>query len=337
MTLLLAGDIGGTKTILHLLLASSDGLVPVVAEQSFASQNYPDLTPIVREYLQAAQAQVGKACQPRAACFAIAGPVKDNTCVLTNLDWELTGDRLAQELQIEHVQLINDFAAIGYGIFGLKDADIYVLQAAEPDPTAPIAILGAGTGLGEGFLIPQGDDYRVFPAEGGHVDFAPRTLLEFDLLEDVRARYQLERVSTERIVSGQGIVAIYQFLRDRGEIPESAALATAMAAADSDRAALIAQAAAASDRLSEATLELFIGAYGAEAGNIALKFLPFGGLYIAGGIAAKNLDRLQSGSFLPAYRQKGRVSPLLDRVPIYVILNPKVGLIGAGLRARQLS
>ncbi len=337
MTLLLAGDIGGTKTILYLCEATADGLATVFEARTYASQTYDDLTPIVQEYLQAARAELGGGCQPRAACLAIAGPVKDNTCVLTNLDWQLSGERLATELAIARVQLINDFAAIGYGIFGLQPEDRFVLHAAEPDPQAPIAILGAGTGLGEGFAIPQGDDYRVFPTEGGHADFAPRTLQEFDLREDVQARYGIERVSVERIVSGQGIVAIYEFLRDRGDLHEAPEVAEQWQQPDSDRAAIVARAASQGDDLSNAALNLFTAAYGSEAGNLALKFLPYGGLYIAGGIAAKNLERLQSETFLNAYRQKGRVSPLLDRVPVYVILNPQVGLIGAGICAAKLS
>ncbi len=336
MTLLLAGDIGGTKTILQLLELRPEGPIPVVAAQTYASQHYPDLTPIVQSYLQIAQVQRGQDCRPQVACLAIAGPVKDNTSLLTNLTWDLAGDRLAQDLALEQVQLINDFAAIGYGIFGLQAQDLHYLHQAPRDSQAPIAILGAGTGLGEGFAIPQGDDYRVFASEGGHVDFAPRNALEFALREDVRARYDLGRVSVERIVSGQGIIAIYQFLRDRGEAPEAPTVASQWEQAE-DRAALIAQAAAAGDRLSQATLDCFISAYGAEAGNLALKLLPYGGLYIAGGIAAKNLARMQSDTFLQAYRDKGRVSPLLEQVPLAVILNPQVGLIGAGLRAAKLA
>jgi len=335
MTLLLAGDIGGTKTILQLFAARAAGIEPAASEQTYASQNYPDLVPIVQDYLSSVQADAGAENKLRAACFAIAGPVQDNTCVLTNLDWQLEGDRLARDLALERVQLINDFAAIGYGILALKEDDVYVLHAAKPNPAAPIAILGAGTGLGEGFAIPQNGDYRVFPTEGGHADFAPRTPLEFDLLEDVKRRYGLARVSVERIVSGQGIVAIYEFLRDRGEFPEAVEVARA-GSQGGDRAALIAQAAEQGDRLSNATLDLFISAYGAETGNLALKFLPYGGLYIAGGIAAKNLARMQSDTFFSAYRQKGRVSPLLDSVPLYVILNPQVGLLGAGRCAAML-
>ncbi|MGK7928440.1 MAG: glucokinase [Spirulina sp.] len=336
MTLLLAGDIGGTKTILQAVEATEAGLKPIF-EAKYPSQDYPDLVPIAREFLASAAGELGKELQPEKACFAIAGPVESDRCTLTNLHWILDGRRLETELGIPKVRLINDFAAIGYGIFGLKPEDIHSLQDVPADENAPIAIIGAGTGLGEGFVIPQGQGYRVFASEGGHADFAPRNEREFKLLQYFHEVRQLQRVSVERVVSGMGIAAIYEFLKSLGEIPESPEIGAAIAQEDADIGAIVSRGATeGGDLLCKEALNLFIEAYGAEAGNLALKLLPYGGLYIAGGIAAKILPVLQEGKFMTAFKTKGRVSPVLDRVPIRVILNPQVGLLGAGICANQL-
>ena len=284
--------------------------------------------------------------RPEKACFAIAGPVVNDTCVLTNLAWFLDARRLEQELDIATIHLINDFAAVGYGILGLEDKDLCTLQAATAQTDAPIAVIGAGTGLGEGFLIQQAGGYQVFASEGGHADFAPRNELEFQLLQYLRDKYDIQRISVERVVSGQGIVALYQFLRDRqvahespeiGEIIRTWERETGRTEKSVDPAAVIAQAALEKrDRLCEQTLQMFVEAYGAEAGNLALKLLPYGGLYVAGGIAAKILPLIQEGNFLRAFGQKGRVSPLLEKVSVRVVLNPQVGLIGAAICASRI-
>lgn len=346
MTLLLAGDIGGTKTILRLVEESVEGSWPTLYEALYASRDFPDLVPIVQQFLSAAGQQLGTVPHPEKACFAIAGPVVNDTSILTNLDWFLDARRLEKELDIDKVSLINDFAAVGYGILGLEAKDLHTLQAATPEPHAPIAVIGAGTGLGEGFLVRVGSHYEVFPSEGGHADFAPRTGLEFQLLQYLREKYDVQRISSERVVSGQGIVALYQFLRDREFAPESPEIQkvirtweheTGRTEKSVDPAAAIAQAALEKrDRLCEQTLQMFVEAYGAEAGNLALKLLPYGGLYVAGGIAAKILILIQEGQFLRAFGQKGRVSSLLERVPVHVVLNPQVGLIGAAICASRI-
>lgn len=336
MTLLLAGDIGGTKTILQAVEATEKGLDPLF-EAKYPSQDFPDLVPIAQQFLATAAKEVGQELHPEKACFAIAGPVADDKCTLTNLSWVLDGRRLEQDLGIAKVSLINDFAAIGYGVLELKPEDIHSLQDVPRDKTAPIAILGAGTGLGEGFVIPQGTGYRVFASEGGHADFAPRNEREFKLLKYFHAVRKLERVSVERVVSGMGIAAIYEFLKSLGEIPEAPEIGEAIARDNTDIGAIVSQGATEKgDRLCKEALDLFVEAYGAEAGNLALKLLPYGGLYIAGGIAAKILPVLQEGKFMAAFKTKGRVSPILNNVPIRVILNPQVGLLGAGVCANQL-
>jgi glucokinase len=341
MTLLLAGDIGGTKTILRLVEVSDSPSLRTLDEESYQSGDFPDLVPIVQQFLAKANAPV-----PQKACFAIAGPVFNNTAKLTNLAWFLDTERLQQELGITAVSLINDFAAVGYGIFGLNKQDLLTLQAGKHQPEAPIAIIGAGTGLGQGFLIKQGNHYQVFPSEGGHADFAPRNELEFQLFKYLLDKHDIQRVSVERVVSGQGIVAIYQFLRDRKHTTESPEIAeivrtweqqAGQAEKSVDPGAAIGKAALkGSDRLSEQTIQLFMDAYGAEAGNLALKLLPYGGLYIAGGIAPKILTLIQQSDFLLHFTQKGRMRSLLEEIPIHIILNQQVGLIGAALCAARL-
>lgn len=340
MTLLLAGDIGGTKTILRLVEASDKPLLNTLHEERYSSKDFPDLVPIVKQFLAATDTPI-----PQKACFAIAGPVVNNTAKLTNLAWFLDTWRLQEQLGIAQVALINDFAAVGYGIFGLEAEDILTLQEGKPNPEAPIGIIGAGTGLGQGFLIKTGSAYQVFPSEGGHSDFAPRTELEFQLLKYLLDKHDIQRVSVERVVSGMGIVSIYQFLRDRKIAPESPEVAQAVRTWEQEAgqeksvdpgAAIGTAAVEKRDRLSEQTMQLFVEAYGAEAGNLALKLLPYGGLYIAGGIAPKILPLLKNSSFLLNFSSKGRMRSILQDIPVHIILNLQVGLIGAAISASRL-
>ncbi|MBD2691990.1 glucokinase [Anabaena catenula] len=341
MTLLLAGDIGGTKTILRLVESSDSLGLKTLYEESYRSGDFADLVPIVQKFLATANTST-----PEKACFGIAGPVVKNTARLTNLTWFLDTERLAQELGILSISLINDFAAVGYGIFGLTKQDLLTLQVGKHQPEAPMAVIGAGTGLGQGFLIKQGNHYHVFPSEGGHADFAPRTELEFQLLKYLLDKHGIQRASVERVVSGLGITSIYQFLRDRQLATESPEISQVVRSWEQeagksektvDPGAVIGSAALAkSDRLSEQTMQLFIEAYGAEAGNLALKLLPHGGLYIAGGIAPKILPLMQNGSFLLNFTQKGRMRSILEEIPVHIILNQQVGLIGAAVCAARL-
>lgn len=351
MTLLLVGDVGGTKTLLRLVEMPTGETSTVASQQKniyegfYPSQEYPDLVPIVREFFRKATEELGDRPTPTRACFAIAGPVVGKTSVLTNLAWSLTTERLEKDLDIAHVSLINDFAAVGYGLLSLIPNDILTLQVGRPQTAAPIAVIGAGTGLGQGFLIRLLDNYHVYATEGGHADFAPRTDIEFELLRYFHRQYHLDRVSVERVVSGQGIVTIYQFLCDRLEHLELDHLPAA-GQGDSDQrssslhlsAAEISRAAMEkSNPLCEQAMQLFVEAYGAEAGNLALKLLPYGGLYLAGGIAAKILPLIQDENrFLNAFKQKGRMSPLLERIPVHIVLNPQVGLQGAAVCASWL-
>lgn len=341
MTLLIAGDIGGTKTILRLVNATSATVQENLYEERFVSAGFPDLVPIVELFLANAVGKLGSIGPIERACFGIAGPVVANTSEVTNLGWILQGDRIAQELSIGKVTLINDFASVGYGVLGVSDADLRTLQVGESVTEAPIGVIGAGTGLGQGFLVHSPSGYQVFSSEGGHSDFAPRTELEFQLSRYLLDKFQVNRLSVERVVSGQGIVSIYQFLRDRGSAKESATIGAAIRQWESemgispksvDPGAVIAAGALSDhDPLCMQTMQMFVEAYGAEAGNLALKLLPYGGLYIAGGIAAKILPLMEDGTFLSAFLHKGRMRSLLEKVPVQLVLNPQVGLIGSAV------
>jgi len=344
MTMILAGDIGGTKTLLCLAEKNSDGFT-VLCEQRFAGADYANFSDVLHNFLITAKAHLGELPSLLAACFGIAGPVRDRKSQLTNLGWAFDSDRLAEEFNIANVILINDFVAVGYGVLGLKPHDLYTLQEGQVLERAPIGVIGAGTGLGEAFLGWNGDRYEVYPTEGGHADFAPRNQLEIELLQYLQKNH--DRVSVERVASGTGIVAIYQFLRDRQFATESAEIAEKVRlweAGDlnADAAAAIANAALINcgvnsetniDHLATQTMQIFVEAYAAEVGNLALKLIPNGGLYIAGGVAPKILPLLQDGTFLQVLKSKGRVSPVLEDIPIHIVLNPEVGLIGAMLHA----
>ena len=338
MTYLLAGDLGGTKTLLRLVKAESPDRSEF--EYSYKSQEYTSLVSIAQEFLAAVRTKFGSKIEVQAACLAIAGAVIDRSSYLPNLDWHISADELQRELKIPQVELINDFAAVGYGIALLPPQDLHTLQIGQPQLNAPKAVIGAGTGLGEGLLIHNGTDYQVIPTEGGHTDFAARSIQEFEFVQYLCRQQQVSRISNDRVISGRGIVAIYQYLRDSSHLPEHPEIASLVklweAQTDqlADPAALIsAMAISKTDPLAQATMQIFITAYGAEAGNLALKILPYGGLYIAGGIAAKNLPLLTDGTFTAAFNDKGRVSDLMGNIPIYVILNPQVGLIGAAAQA----
>ncbi|MEM9088369.1 MAG: glucokinase [Cyanobacteria bacterium P01_F01_bin.53] len=361
MPTLLAADVGGTKTILRLAeflppikLQSKSPPIHMLYEQTYVSQDFPDLVPMVKIFFAEAQKHLGHLPSPRVACFGIAGPVVDNRSELTNLKWSLDAKVLEKKLDIPQVVLINDFAANGYGVLGLAESDLHTLQSTPAQGHAPIAIIGAGTGLGEAFLIPQSGCYHVFPGEGGHTDFAPQTDIAYQLCRYLQKRENISHVSIERIVSGIGLVSIYECFRDDyerfrqtyGFEAEAPNLTAAFEAWDQAKktgetvespAALIAKhAMEEDDRLSQKTMQLFVQLYGAEAGNFALKLLPYGGLYITGGIAAKILPLIEKEGFLEAFLNKGRVSSLLKNIPVHIVLNPKVGLIGAVLYAAKL-
>lgn len=329
----LAGDIGGTKVLLQIADLTA-GAYRVQHERRYYTHGYEGLLPMIKEFFQTLPE--GVALSLRAACFGIAGPVTETPAGqhvhLTNLPWELDTVVLGEALQTK-VRFINDFQAVGYGIPALNADDVAVLQPGVPHPQGVRAVIGAGTGLGQGILFWQGDRYEVLPTEGGHTDFAPTDDLQLELWRYLKQHF--DHISYERLVSGPGLVNIYTFLREHGIAPETPAVIAAMDAGDP--AAAITQAAlSGTDRLSQQTLELFVRIYGAQAGNLALTTLPLGGLYIAGGIAPKIIDRLTDGTFMRAFLDKGRMSSVVADIPIAVVMNQKVGLMGAALAASRL-
>ena len=324
MNTLLAVDIGGTKTLLQLSSIQGE----VIVEQKFASQQYESFELLLGEFL--AQEESAKH-SIISACFAVAGPVVGKQAIVTNLPWQLDADELARDFSIEQVHLCNDFEAVGYGIDCLADESV-VLQQGEPDLSMPRAVIGAGTGLGQAFMFPENDGWKVVATEGGNVDFAPTDQQQILLLEHMMQRFG--QVSYERLVSGVGLVTIYDFLRAYQQRDEDPDLSQAMM--DGAPAAAISQfALKQADELAIEALDMFIKIYGAQAGNLALSVIPMAGLYIAGGIAAKNIERFQEAGFLDAFRAKGKMQHLVEKIPVYVILQPKVGLLGARLLAQQ--
>ncbi|HKJ09249.1 MAG TPA: glucokinase [Gammaproteobacteria bacterium] len=327
----LAGDLGGTKTL--LVIADCEGArITVQHRQRFASGDYDDLAPMVHSFLQDSGA-----ARPERACFGVAGPVDDDgthqRSRLTNLPWQLDSSKLGDTLEIPHLRLINDFQAVGYGIEALGDGDLHTLQAGRHRPRGIRAALGAGTGLGQTLAVWQGERYEAFPTEGGHADFAPADDLQVELLQHLRG--ELGHVSFERILSGSGLARIYRFLQKRARAEAPRELNEAFESGDP--APLISDMAlAGSDPIASAALDLFVSIYGAQAGNLALTALARGGVYLAGGIAPQILPRLRDGRFMDAFRNKGRMTELAESIPVHVILNRDVGLLGAALAASHL-
>ncbi len=317
--MILAGDVGGTNTRLAVFDDNGGRLTPT-AEATFPSREHGSLEAVLRKFRAAHPFPVDR------ACVGVAGPVRQGRSDATNLPWLVDSRLVAEELGLKRVELINDLEANAWGIGVLERDDLAVLNAGAPDAGGNQAIISAGTGLGEAGLIWDGTRHRPFATEGGHSDFAPRNHLEMELLDYLLKQFQ--RVSYERVVSGPGLLNIYRFLRDTGRGEEPAWLAGRMR--DQDPGAVISQAAldGKSDLCAQA-LDLFVSLYGAEAGNLALKVLATGGVYLGGGIAPKILSKLKDPNFLNAFTAKGRLKPLLQAIPVRVILNDKTALLGA--------
>jgi glucokinase len=252
--------------------------------------------------------------------------VTDGHCRLTNLPWTIDAHELARAVRIPHTSLINDFVAVGHGLGLLGPADLATLQPGVAAEHGVIALLGPGTGLGQGFLVWDGSRYRVQASEGGHVDFAPRDELEWRLFQFLRD--ELAHVSYERVTSGPGLANIYRYLAATGVLEEAAAVRGEIAQEDA-AAVIVRHALAETDPLCSKALDVLTSVLGAQAGNLALTVLALGGVYLAGGIAPRVVTRLKEGPFVPSFRCKGRLSELLSRVPVWVVMNPNVGLLGA--------
>ena len=302
----IAGDVGGTKTLLQFVDRGS-----VVAEKRFESGEYATFDALLKAFMPSAEKPID------AACFAVAGPVFDQRAEVTNLGWRMDARALAASFGIRNVALINDFYAVALGVPLLTPSERLSLNAGDRQPNAPIAILGAGTGLGQAILVSQAGQWDVIPSEGGHADFAPQDEKQMRLLTVLQQKYG--HVSWERLISGMGLVNIFTFLGgeeiDPGEI---AALAEK------------------NDPRAIETFRIFVDIYGSEAGNMALRVLARGGVFLAGGIAAKNTRFFTDGTFMRAFLRKGRFEVMLKSIPVDIIVDQKVGLRGAAEMARRI-
>jgi len=336
-SLLLAGDLGGTKTNLAVYAPEAGPHRPLL-EMTLPSARYPSLQALVRDFL----AQTGVTVA--SATFGVAGPVVDGTATITNLTWRMDEADLCRDLGLRAVTLLNDLESVAHAVPILEPSDIETINPGRPMKTGTIAVLAPGTGLGEAYLTWDGTHYRSYASEGGHADFAPTSPLELDLLRYLLGRF--DHVSYERVCAGIGIPNLYAFLKDSGVAAEPDWLAAALAAAHDPTPVIVKAALAGLAGASEPnrtcalctrTMDLFVDILAAQAGNLALTLLATGGVYLGGGIPPRILPLLQSGRFMPIFRHKGRFAALLGAVPVHVILNPKAALLGAarrGLEAR---
>ena len=329
--MILAGDIGGT----HARLAffdTSNGRLKLVDEREYPSREYSGLGQIVSTFI------LSKPQAVDAACFGIAGPVRDGRAQVSNLPWgTVDSSRLASEINIRSTFLINDLEASAWGLGVLDAVDMVPLKQGSANPIGNQAVIAAGTGLGQAGRLWDGRHHQVFPCEGGHTDFGPRDSLQIELLQYLIAKFG--RVSYERVLSGPGLANIYHFLRDTGHGEEPAWLRDRLAS--EDPAAVISQSAMeGKSPLCEEALDLFVSIYGAEAGNLALKIFATGGVFISGGIAPKILSKLVSQNFIDAFLSKGRMRSLMEAIPVHVVINENAGLLGAArcavVRAAQI-
>jgi glucokinase len=317
---ILAGDIGGTKTVLSILTRDSDGSLTCLQEQTYSSQQFPKFDDILTIFLPAD-------VTISAACFGVAGPVVNQRCQTTNLPWLLDAGELKKKLGTSKVKLLNDLEAMALGMLYLPEHDLVELNPDAETQTGNIAVIAAGTGLGEAILYWDGNKHHPMATEGGHSDFAAKNPQQDHLLASLRKIYP-DHVSCERILSGIGFSHLYDFLCDQGFAPPCPAVPDNHS--DIDRNAVISRlGVAGEDLLCAEAVRLFVELYGAETGNLALKSLATGGVYIGGGIGPKIIPAMQDGNFMRAFKAKGRFFPLLDKIPVKLSLNPRTPLIGA--------
>jgi glucokinase len=325
---LLAGDIGGTKTTLTIFTPESGPRAPV-AEATFPSGQYASLEALVGAFLGKVDLRIER------ASFGVAGPVVRGEARITNLPWHIEEKQLREALSVSWVRLLNDLQAIAHAVPELQAEDLYTLNAGQPERHGALGVIAPGTGLGEAFLTWQGEHYRAHASEGGHSDFAPTTPAQIELLRYLHDR--LDHVSYERVCSGIGLPNIYAYLKDSGYAPEPAWLAERLAAADDATPIIVNTAVDAAARpageppcaLCMETVSIFTETLGAEAGNLALTVMATGGIFVGGGIPPRILEALSGPRFMAAFRHKGRFAALLSRVPVQVIRNPRVALLGA--------
>ncbi|HSS45419.1 MAG TPA: glucokinase [Thermoanaerobaculia bacterium] len=319
----LAGDIGGTKTTIAVVEIGGRSL-SVGRSQTYRSSDFASLEEILVRFLN------GQRARPRVAAFGVAGPVLAGRAKVTKLPWNIDAALLSGAAGIPRVRVLNDFVAAALGVSYLKPRHLVTLSAGRKERGAPIALIGAGTGLGQAALISIGGRYEPLASEGGHADFGPRNLTEDRLVQFVRERFG--RVTRDRLLSGEGLSHLYDFLKRDGPTPESPAVTSAFAS--EDRAAVISRFGLdRTDRLCEQALRLFVSLYGSEAGNLALQYRATGGVYLSGGIAPKILPALRGLDFLESFRAKPPLEALLTGVPVHVVREPRLPLFGAAAAA----
>jgi glucokinase len=319
--MLLAGDIGGTKTDLGIFSNEAGPHAPLVRAK-VRSADYPNLQALAGEFLTKAPMPVDR------ACFAVAGPVIDGRAKTTNLPWAMDEDSLAKELNLRSVHLMNDLEAIAEAIPILRESDVRALNAGRPVPKGAIGVIAPGTGLGESFLTWDGSRYVAHSSEGGHADFAPTEERQIDLLRRMLKRF--DHVSVEHVCSGIGIPNIYEYLREIEHVPETPEVARLIASEKDSSAVIIASAVDPHNpsELCAATIDMFVSILASEAANLALKIFATGGVYLAGGISVHALKALQGPRFMEFFKRKGRLSEMMERIPIHVII-VRSALIGA--------
>ena len=326
--MILAGDIGGTKALL-LLAATRQGRTEPVLERRYSVASFAGFSAMLSQFLEECRQHRGRDARLASACFGAAGPVSENRIQMTNLPWRLDAAAIAAEFGIGRVHLVNDFEAAAAGVEALAPGDCATLQRGEPLLEAARVVIGAGTGLGVAYALPQGKRYRIIAGEGGHAGFAPADDEQMRLWRALQA--QLGRVSVEHVVSGPGLVRIYEFLR--AEAPQAPDLGESIRAEGA--AAISRHALEHGDALACRALDLFIACYGALAGDHALAVTARGGVYVAGGIARKIFTRLAAGGFMAAFNAKGAHAQLTGRIPVRVVTTERLGLLGAALIALQ--
>ncbi|MBI4290267.1 MAG: glucokinase [Betaproteobacteria bacterium] len=330
--MIIAGDIGATKTLLQLV-EFGGGRRRLAFERRYADAEYSDFHSLMSAFLDQARASGVDASPLEIAVLGIAAPVGGERVRLTNRDWVIDAEALSHAFGIKQVRLVNDFVAAARGIELLEPRDFVTLQEGEPDEKAPRVVLGAGSGLGVAYLIRSGERYQVVAGEGGNAGFAPATPLQAQLWLALHER--TGHVCIEQVVSGAGLVAIYDFLREQGAAPESPQLSRAFATEDR-AAAITAFAMDKGDPLANAALDFFIDAYGATAGDHALALLARGGVFVAGGIAPRIIARIQDGRFIASFRAKGRFAGLMAGIPVRVVMNAGLGVLGATAIAMEM-
>ena len=321
--LVLAGDIGGTKTNLGLFSENEDRPVLKVME-TFSSSDAPDLEHIIRKFLNMHPSAISR------ACFGIAGPVIDGKSKTTNLPWRVSQDRIKKQFSFHHVRIVNDLAATAMAVPILNADEFYPLNRADGAKGGHLGLIAPGTGLGIAMMLHHEDRYVPISSEGGHSDFAPNNELEADLWRYLHRRYG--HVSIERVVSGTGLVNIYDWLRNAGRVNESEGFNQKLNETDPAKA-ITDGALTIKDSACIEALEMFVSIFGAVAGNIALFGLTTGGIYLGGGISPKILPKLKEDIFMKAFVNKGRFKDFLEKIPVKVILNDKAALIGAAVCA----